>query len=94
MPWAAIFPQSSPSSRCKLWAATYNKKSLSVDRFFVATSSPVELIVSQNGNGLEATTSSAELEVDDNRNILGTVYLVQYNLPVGEDHQTPGPQLL
>lgn len=67
---------------------------MSVDRFFVATSSPVELIVSQNGNGLEATTSSAELEVDDNRNILGTVYLVQYNLPVGEDHQTPGPQLL
>ena len=53
-------------------------------RFFVASSSPVELVLSQIGNGLEATKSSSELELDDSQNILGQVYLIQYNLDVGE----------
>ena len=53
-------------------------------RFFVASSSPVELVLSQNGNGLEATKSSSELELDDSQNILGQVYLIQYNLDVGK----------
>ena len=51
-------------------------------RFFVSTSDPTELTLSQNGNSFEVLKTGDELEVI-NSTVQGTTQEVQYNLSKG-----------